>query len=116
MNTLERETIQRYRKTFPNETLKNTSEKTGIQITRVFRIMNGKPMKVRELEIFQQILNQKIGQNKQMNELDQVVKMAALDLTIRDIEKIISYIERKIENSKLLKQSITLQTNEDLIA
>lgn len=116
MNTRERETIQRYRKTFPNDTLKVISSKTGIQLTRVFRIMNGKPMKVSELEIFENILGQRLGQNKRIMEFENIVKLAALDLTVRDIETIISYIERKLENNKIIKQVVTNHISENLIA
>lgn len=116
MNTKERETIQRYRKTFPNDTLKTISAKTGIQLTRVFRIMNGKPMKVSELESFEKILGQRIGQNQRIMEFENLAKIAALDLSVRDIEIIISYIERKLENNKIIKQTSINQVPENLIA
>lgn len=116
MNTRERETIQRYRKTFPNDTLKIISSKTGIQLTRVFRIMNGKPMKVSELEAFEDILGHRLGQNKKIMDFENIVKLAALDLTVRDIETIISYIERKLENNKIIKQVVTNHISENLIA
>lgn len=111
MSTLEKEILRRYRKSFPNDTLKMIAAKTGIQVTRVFRIMNGKPMKVTELEIFQCLLNQP----GKFTELELLTKTAALELTIGDIESIINYIERKLENAKILK-SLTYQHNEDLIA
>lgn len=34
--SLQQKTIQRYRQLFPNEPLRETSARTGIQITRVF--------------------------------------------------------------------------------
>lgn len=116
MNIRERETIQRYRKAFPNDTLKTISFKTGIQLTRVFRIMNGKPMKVSELEAFEGILGQRLSQNKKIMEFENLAKLAALDLSVRDIETIISYIERKIENNKIIKQALTDHASENLIA
>lgn len=116
MNTKERETIQRYRKTFPNDTLKIISAKTGIQLTRVFRIMNGKAMKVSELESFENILGQRIGQDQRIMVFENLTKIASLDLSVRDIEIIISYIERKLENSKIIKQAVTHQIPENLIA
>ena len=116
MNTRERETVQRYRKMFPNDTLKTISQKTGIQLTRVFRIMNGKPMKVSELEIFENILGSHLGQNKRLMEFENIVKIASLELSIKDIETIISYIERKLENTKLIKQSQHHLPCENLIA
>lgn len=51
--------LKRYRKNFPEHTLKEISETTGLQITRVFRIFNGSEMKVSEFEAFQNALEEK---------------------------------------------------------
>ena len=48
--------LKQYREIYSNYTLKDISEQTGIQISRVFRLFNGAEMKVSELEIFQNIL------------------------------------------------------------
>ena len=90
MNTLEKEIIRRYRQIFPKDTLKNISQKTGIQITRVFRIMNGKPMRVRELESFERVINQECSDHKKKTELDHMTNMAISCLSIRDLNDIIN--------------------------
>ena len=45
--------LKQFNEKYPNAKLREISEKTGIQITRVFRILNGAEMKVSELEKFQ---------------------------------------------------------------
>jgi len=51
--------LRSYRKNFPEHTLKEIAEATGLQITRVFRILNGSEMKVSEFEAFQKALESK---------------------------------------------------------
>ncbi len=42
--------LRQLKETYPQAKLKEISEKTGIQITRVFRLLNGAEMKVSEWE------------------------------------------------------------------
>lgn len=49
--------LKQFHESYPNAKLREISDKTGIQITRVFRILNGAEMKVSELESFQSISN-----------------------------------------------------------
>jgi len=116
MSTLEKEVIRRYRQVFPHDTLKVISQKTGIQITRVFRIMNGKPMKVKELEIFENILNSQCGERKSLTEIDRLTKIAVSTLSIKDLDQIINLIERKIKNFELKHCPSFSIENENLIA
>lgn len=48
--------LKRYRELYPHHTLKEISDQTGIQISRVFRLFNGSEMKVSEYEAFQNFL------------------------------------------------------------
>lgn len=116
MNTLEKEVIRRYRQVFPKDTLKAISEKTGIQITRVFRIMNGKPMKVRELEIFERILKTECKETKKLTEIERLTKLAVSYLSVKDLDQIVQYLERKIKNAELKQPSIFMNHTENLIA
>ena len=61
MNELQNATIQAYKAVFPDDKLKNISERTSIQITRVFRILNGSEMKLTEYEAFQNAIFQDNG-------------------------------------------------------
>ena len=49
--------LKQFHESFPHAKLKEISEKTGIQITRVFRILNGAEMKVTEMERFQEAVS-----------------------------------------------------------
>ncbi len=46
--------IDKYTNLYGLKTLKEISKDTGIQVTRVFRLMHGKEMKIGEFEIFQE--------------------------------------------------------------
>jgi hypothetical protein len=95
--TLQKKTLARYRQYFPNETLRETSARTGIQITRVFRLFNGKNMKVGELEAFESAINLKIAENPSMTLLSEAVDEAGALLTNEELAKITDYIQRKVK-------------------
>ncbi len=94
--TLQQKTLQRYRLLFPNDTLREISARTGIQITRVFRLFNGKIMKVGELEVFEKVINVKISENPSFASLNTAVEEASSILTNDELAKVAEYIKRKI--------------------
>ena len=104
--TLQQKTLQRYRQLFPNETLRETSARTSIQITRVFRLFNGKKMKVAELEAFESILNQKQAENPSVCRLSHVVEEASTSLSNEELAKITEYVARRIAIQNLTKTHI----------
>ena len=57
MNQLQRNIINVYMEKMCNPTLKKISEDTDIQITRVFRILNGSEMKLSEFEKFSSLVS-----------------------------------------------------------
>lgn len=57
MSYLQNHLLQNYKRAFPRETLKVTSKKTGVQLTRIFRLYNGSEMKISEFEAFYRLLN-----------------------------------------------------------
>lgn len=67
---LQNEIIAKYQKQYPDTTLKDLSRKTGIQVTRVFRIMNGYDMKLSEYEKFHKLINQSHLTETQNDHLD----------------------------------------------
>lgn len=95
--TLQKKTLSRYRQYFPNETLRETSARTGIQITRVFRLFSGKNMKVGELEAFESAINIKIAENPSMARLSEAVDEAGAILTNEELAKVTDYIQRKVK-------------------
>lgn len=95
--SLQKKTLSRYRHYFPLETLRETSARTGIQITRVFRLFNGKTMKVGELEAFEAAVNLKIAENPSMTRLLEAVDSAGAILTNEELAKITDYVQRKVK-------------------
>lgn len=55
MAYLQTKILDKYRSIHPDHTLKEISQLTGIQITRVFRIFNGSEMKLSEYSAFLKI-------------------------------------------------------------
>lgn len=97
---LQNKTIERYRLFFPNQTLRQVSANTGIQITRVFRLMNGKTMKVKELEAFENAIHLKIAENPNFSRLNSCIEEASTLLTNEELGKMADFIERKVANKK----------------
>lgn len=94
--TLQKKTLQRYRQLYPQKTLREISAQTGIQITRVFRLFNGKTMKVGELEAFESAIMLKLAENPNHSRLNDLLEKASGVLTTEELGKIANYIERKI--------------------
>jgi hypothetical protein len=63
MNKLQQRIILQYKELYPQDTLKEISLKTNIQITRVFRLFNGSEMKLKEYESFETAIDEKINNN-----------------------------------------------------
>jgi hypothetical protein len=98
--SLQDKTIQRYRLFFPQETLRQISDRTGIQITRVFRLLNGKPMKLSEFEAFEGAVQTKLNENPSYARLSSLLEEASSLLTNDEIARLADYVERKIANKK----------------
>jgi hypothetical protein len=111
--SLQNKTIQRYRLFFPEETLREISARTGIQITRVFRLFNGKPMKLGEFEAFEKAINNKMDYHPNYSRLTLLAEEAFSSLSAAELEKVIDYIERKITNKKFA-QTICADTSEEV--
>lgn len=95
--TLQQKTLRRYRILFPSEPLRVTSARTGIQITRVFRLFNGKTMKVGELEAFEKVINEKMSQSPGLQNLQTIIEEASGILTNSELNKLTDYIARKVK-------------------
>ena len=95
--TLQQKTLQRYRQLFPNQPLREISACTGIQITRVFRLFNGKIMKVGELEAFESAITIRIAENPNMSLLSEAVESAGAILTNEELAKVTDYVQRKVK-------------------
>jgi hypothetical protein len=70
--SLQEITIKRYFDHYPKQSLREISANTDIQITRVFRLLNGAQMKLCEYEAFENAIAQKIS--SQHNATDDFLK------------------------------------------
>ena len=92
--------IDKYIRSTGFKTLKEISKDTGIQLTRVFRILHGKDMKLKEFEIFQK---------KSFFNLDKSLKIVSLanecafKLDEKNILEITKFMKRNIKVSDLKK-------------
>ena len=79
-------------------TLKKIADDTGIQLTRVFRLLNGSTMKLSEYQIFQQKVKEKMGLS---DTLEQIAFDCSLKLSPEAIKDIEVYLKRKIQIWKI---------------
>lgn len=114
--SLQIKTITRYRQLFPGETLREVSARTGIQITRVFRLFGGKTMKVGELEAFESAITARMAENPNYARLYQTLENASVIMTNEELGLINDYIERKISVRTYSRLYISSQFNEANIA
>lgn len=98
--SLQNKTLHRYRTVFPQDTLREVSGRTGIQITRVFRLFNGKTMKVGELEAFEKVISDKLAESPYYQQINDMLEEMNSLLTLEEMAKITAYIERKVVTKK----------------
>ena len=110
---LQNRVLKKYRLYFPNDTLRDVSEKTNIQLTRVFRLFNGKPMKVQELEAFEVAIEEKINGNTLHKRFKELVEEAHFTFGSKDLEMVAELIERRLAlcHYKAQPESQELETN-----
>jgi hypothetical protein len=95
-----------------NPTLKKISEETGVQQTRVFRLMNGSLMKLAEYEIFHQKVKEKMGLT---NDLEALALDCFNNLSLESIQEIENFMRRKMAIWNI-KQELTTANQKQLIA
>ncbi len=113
---LQKKTLERYRKFFPGETLRETSERTGIQITRIFRLFGGKTMKVMELESFEKAISEKIAESPNFSHLNEVMEEASALLTNDELGQLTAYVKRKLIAKSYSRMYVRHNFNDAIIA
>jgi len=102
--------LNRLGEKYPEATLKKLSKLTGIQITRVFRIMNGYEMKLSEYEAIDSLLRESESTKEHSEHLNLYLKY--LNLTSPLERSILEYkYERKVEFSKFILPHGILNNN-----
>lgn len=61
MKVTQKKLLDQYLALSQKPTLKQIAEETGIQMTRVFRLINGSAMKLSEYEVFNHLVHKKLG-------------------------------------------------------
>lgn len=98
----QKQLLLNYKTTFPDDTLKIISKKTGIQQTRVFRLFNGSEMKISEYKSFMSLLNQEPKEN---NKISNLAKECFQRLPTRVLSTIVGDMENALTNAKLIQGS-----------
>lgn len=98
-NELQKELIHQFNRLHGDLTLKQISQITDIQITRVFRIFNGHEMKLSEYLVFIKAIESKLGVPVPL--FDQLNKCLN-NLNNGQILDVTSYINDKVKTSKLI--------------
>lgn len=84
---LQKVILSQYKENYPQDKLKEISARTNIQITRVFRILNGAEMKLTEYESFRSAINTDY-------EADELVLLAKKSLLLLSKEKRETFISQ----------------------
>jgi hypothetical protein len=92
---MQEDVIQRYRQAYPKDKLREMSRRTGINLTRIYRIINGKEMSVGELEIFNNLIDEQLNSRPEYSKLQELIENAFSLYTKSEINKLIDLIERK---------------------
>ncbi len=95
---LQESIIKEYKERFGEVTKRKISEHTGIQISRVFRILSGSPMKLEEYEKFRNCIS---SNNENKYHLEELSKKCCYHLSPESIEDIIKFMDRRLRLSKL---------------
>lgn len=93
--------LNEFKKQNPNLVLREISKLTGLSLSRVYRIFNGSNMKVKELEIFERLLNQNSNndiEKKYYSISTNLLKICSTD----QLKDLCHILERKIYQLNLL--------------
>ena len=94
--------INEYRTLFPRYTLRETSAQTGIQLTRIFRIYNGAPMKLGEYEVFHSLVHGASASTGMQGAFRRVTEVITRTFSHKDIEKVTLMLERQLQWHELV--------------
>ncbi len=102
---LQQSILDEYLSHFKKPTLKQISDDTGIQLTRVFRILNGAVMHLNEYETFyNRVQERKLGGVK----LEELIKECQVKLSSEVLAEIKDAIQKKLYRSELIRTSLKL--------
>ena len=97
--SVQQEILEQYFRVYGKQTLSAISANTGIQITRVFRILNGSTMTLPEYLIFRKLLEQK-GDGGFVNLCEQLLRTISGEM----LQELEGELRRKLYLAQLLKE------------
>ena len=110
--------LKRYAEAYPNETIKKTASRTGIQVTRTFRLFNGSEMKVSEYQSFIDALNE---QNKNaylasQSDFVSTAKKCYENLTPARLEQVLTQMKHSLKLSSFINASTPINFTQSCMA
>lgn len=109
MKSLQDLIIEKYRQVYPQDTLRDISNKTKIQHTRVFRIFNGSEMKISEYETFEELLSI----NKQNQHFQQLARECSRQLSTQTLNELYTQMKQTLKLAQLA-QSISFNNYQQI--
>lgn len=113
--SLQTNILKEYRNLFPTETLREISQRSGIQLTRIFRLLNGSSMKLSEYEVFHEIIEKEQMRGENSTPI-KVLREKGHLLSNQEIKKIYDFIQRKIQFNELVTKENTFFTTKQELA
>ncbi len=83
-------------------TLRGAAQETGIQVSRIFRIMKQGNLKVEEWKTFSKLACQKLGLEEDLLSL---AETCLVQLKKEDLEDILHYMQRALRYGKILQEN-----------
>ncbi|NOT77473.1 MAG: hypothetical protein HOP07_00560 [Bacteriovoracaceae bacterium] len=105
--------LEQYSLLFGKPTIKEIAKDTGIQLTRVFRLLNGSSMKLSEYLVFQKKVKEKMGLSYGLEVLAFECSQKLSPTAIMELEAI---LKRKIEVWKISQKQESPNKLEQKIA
>jgi len=102
---LQQKILRDYRKCFPQDTLKEMNQRTGIQMSRIFRIMNGMEMKVTEYENMVQAISQEKLGKRNYHRVHTICRYLSQEDNQNKLNEIFSFLDYQMELYRIDKQS-----------
>lgn len=110
--SLQSRILRDYRSLHPRHTLRETSIQLDIQLTRVFRIYNGAPMKLEEYERFHEAVYGAGASTGFEGSFRRVTEALARNLAPGELTKVTAILERQLHWHNLRNDGKTLETHQ----
>ncbi|MBY0518670.1 MAG: hypothetical protein K2P81_17300 [Bacteriovoracaceae bacterium] len=104
--SLQAKILSQYRKIYPHYTLREISSQTDIQLTRLFRLFNGAPMKLEEYEIFLTVT----GVQRE-SELQSKFHKALNSFSEKELTRLDQFISKAMKWNEIMTQSNSVLNN-----